>query len=100
MFFTSGIRAGSNERLKRFSLKDKNSYGPWRITSALDAEDCLDIVLRNEVEPDCVASERIDGVLVNLEEVVQYRADLKDFEKRSKKAAAIITQTIDDNEPR
>ena len=34
---------------------------------------------------------------MNLEEVVQYRADVKEFKKRSKKAAAIITQTMDDS---
>ena len=75
MSFTSGIRAETNDSVKRILLKDKNSYGPWRakITSALDAEDCLDIVLRNEHEPNYVASERVDGELVNYDELVQYR---------------------------
>ena len=98
--FTGGIRAGgSGDNVKRIVLKDKASYGPWKakITSVLDAEECWDIVCRLEVAPVIVAPRTVDRVVVNREEVAESRAALKDFNTRSKKAASLITQTIDDS---
>ena len=48
----SGIRAsgsGTSEYMKKIVLKDAASYGPWRtkLTSILDAEDCMEIVTGN-----------------------------------------------------
>ena len=92
-------QSGVEREFEENQSEGQKSYGPWKtkITSALDAEDCLEIVLREEFEPKYVAPQRIDGILVNSEVLVQYRADVKDFKKRSKKATAIITQTIDDS---
>ena len=52
----SGIRAstsGTLEFMKKIILKDAASYGPWRtkLTSILDAKDCMGIVNGTELEP-------------------------------------------------
>ena len=94
MASTSGIRASGSEYVKKIILKDAASYGPWRakITSILDAEDCWEIIEGGEVEPDRVAL-RDD----NKEEVEKRLAEIKDFKKRTKKAASVITQSLDDS---
>ena len=60
MAFTSGIRpsgSGSSEYIKKIVLKDASSNGPWRtkLTTILDAEDCLEIVNGTEMEPTEIA---------------------------------------------
>ena len=102
MASTSGIRAsgcGSGEYAKKILLKDVASYGPWKakLTSILDAEDCWDIVNGTEFEPVRLATVNdVDGVQENKPQVDARLAEIKDFRKRSKKAASLITQTIDD----
>ena len=102
MASTSGIRAsgsGSGEYAKKILLKDVASYGPWKakLTSILDAEDCWDIVNGTEFEPVRLAIVNdANGVQENKPQVDARLAEIKDFRKRSKKAASLITQTIDD----
>ena len=67
------------------------------LTSILDAEDCWDIVNGTKVEPTRLATVNDEnGVQENKPQVDARQADIKDFQKRSKKAASLITQTIDD----
>ena len=99
MASTSGIRAtGSNsgEYIKKIVLKDSASYGPWKakLTSILDAEDCWEIVNGIEAEPRRIA---LDDDVDNKDEVDKRLLEIRDFKKRSKKAASLITQTIDDS---
>ena len=65
--------------------------------SILDGEDCWDIVNGTEVEPARLAVVTdVDGVQEKKPQVDIGLAEIKDFRKRSKKAASLITQTIDD----
>ena len=53
MATSSGIRVrGSGDYMKIIALKDEASYGPWRakLTSILDAKDCLEIVSGTKTE--------------------------------------------------
>ena len=59
--------------------------------SILDAEDCWDIVNGDEGELALVEPRTVDRVVVNQETVTESRSQLKDFEKRRKKAASLIT---------
>ena len=99
----SGIRAsgsGIGEYIKKIVLKDAASYGPWKakLTSILDAEDCWDIVNGTEQEPHEIATvENLDDTPDNTSEVDARRIEIKDWKKRSKKAASLITQTVDDS---
>ena len=102
----SGIRAsnsGSSEFAKKIVLKDAASYGPWKakITSILDAEDVWEIVNGEEVEPAELleVDDGADGEAVenNNADVVVRQAEIKAFRKRAKKAASLITQTVDDS---
>ena len=73
---------------------DAASYGPWKakITSILDAEDCWEIIEGTELKP-------IRLILQddNKEECDKCLTEIKDFKKRSKKAASLITQTLDNS---
>ena len=97
MTSTSGIRAsgsGSSEYVKRIVLKDKTSYDLWRtkITAILDAEDSLEIVNGTEIEPREIAEVQDDqNVSTNIAEVEKIHVEIKDWRKRSKKAASLIT---------
>ena len=103
MSLTSGIRAsgsGSSDYVKRISLKDSQSFGPWRtkITAILNAEDCMEIVNATEVEPAEIAEVlNTDGTSQNSEEVEKRHVEIKDWRKRANKAASLITQTLDDS---
>ena len=103
MMSSSGIRAsgsGSSEYVKKIVLKDKASYGPWRtkITAILDAEDCLEIVNGTEIEPPEIAeAQDADNAPANSAEVEKRHVEIKDWRKRSKKAASLLTQTVDDS---
>ena len=103
MASTSGIRAsgsGTSEYMKKIVLKDASSYGPWRtkLTAILDAEDCLEIVNGTELEPAEIAEVlNADNTSANSEEVDKRQVEIKDWRKRSKKAASLITQTMDDS---
>ena len=100
MASTSGIRAsgpGSSEYMKKIVLKDSASYGPWRtkVTAILDAEDSLEIVNGTELEPAEIAEVlNADNTSANSVEVDKRQAEIKDWRKRSKKAASLITQTV------
>ena len=100
MASTSGIRAhgsGPSEYIKKIVLKDATSYGPWRtkLTAILDAEDCLEIVNGTELEPPEIAEVQDDeSVPTNVAEIEKRHAEIKEWRKRSKKAASLITQTV------
>ena len=99
----SGIRAsgsGTGEYMKKIVLKDSASYGPWRtkLTAILDAEECLEIVYGTELEPAEIAEVlNDDRTSANTVEVDKRHAEIKDWRKRSKKAASLITQIMDDS---
>ena len=101
----SGIRAsgsGTGGYVKRIVLKDAASYGPWRakLTSILDAEECWEIVNGTELELDEIATVEDDSdeeLPDNRSEVIAREIEIKDWKKRSKKAASLITQTTDDS---
>ena len=101
----SGIRAsgsGTREYIKRIVLKDAASFGPWRakLTSIFDAEECWEIVNGTELEPDEIATVEDDSdeeLPENISEIVTREIEIKDWKKRSKKAASLITQTKDDS---
>ena len=103
MASTIGIRAsgsGSSEYTKKTVLKDSITYGPWRtkLTAILDAEDSLEIVNGTELEPVEIAEVlNADNTSANSAEVEKRHAEIKDWRKRSKKAASLITQTLDDS---
>ena len=102
MASTSGIRASGSgsEYTKKIVLKDSATYGPWRtkLTAILDAEDSLEIVNGTELEPVEIAEVlNPDGVAANTVVVDKRQAEIKDWRKRSKKAASLITQTLDDS---
>ena len=103
MASTIGIRAsgsGSSEYTKKIVLKDSITYGPWRtkLTAILDAEDSLEIVNGTELEPVEIAEVlNADNTSANSAEVEKRHAEIKDWRKRSKKAASLITQTLDDS---
>ena len=103
MSITSGIRAsgsGSYEYVKRISLKDALSYGPWRtkITAILNAEDCMEIVNATELEPVEIAEVlNTDGTSQNSEAVDKRHSEIKEWRKRANKAASLVTQTLDDS---
>ena len=81
-------------------MKDAATYGPWKakLTSILDAEDCWDIVNGAVVEPVTVVYVEGDDLLTDNKAEVDIRLkEIKDFRKRVKKAASLITQTIDDS---
>lgn len=101
---TSGIRAsssGSGEFMRRLVLKDAAGYGPWKVklTSILDAEDCWDIVRGDETEPREVPAIIDAGNIepANQRAIDKRELEIKDFKKRSKRAASLITQTLDDS---
>ena len=62
--------------------------------SILDAEDCWEIVNGTEAKPRRIS---LDDDLDNKEKVDKRLLKIKDFKKRSKKAASLITQTIDES---
>ena len=106
MMSSSGIRAtgsGSGDYVKKIILKDAATYGPWKakISSILDAEDVWEIVNGTETEPDElpeVAHEADDAAIhINDEAVEKRQVEIKAFRKRAKKAASLITQTVDDS---
>ena len=77
-------------------LKDAASYGPWRakLTSILDAEECWEIVNGTELEPDEIATvedDSDDDLPDNRSKVVAHEIEIKDWKKRSKKAASLTT---------
>ena len=103
MASTSGIRAnGSGEYVKKIILKDREGYGPWKtkVTALLDAQECWEIVNGTETEPGQVAPIAASDdalALVNQVAVDSRRGEIKEFRRRFKKAASLITQTVDDS---
>ena len=78
-------------------LKDSITYGPWRtkLTAILDAKDSLEIVNGTELEPVEIAEVlNADNTSANSAKVEKRHAEIKDWRKRSKKAASLITQTV------
>lgn len=64
----------------------------------LEAEDCWDIVNGTELEPNEIGEvEDLDKFQDNNAEVQKGLTEIKDFRRRSKKAASLITQTINDS---
>ena len=83
-------------------LKDREGYGPWKtkVTALLDAEGCWEIVNGTETEPGQVAPivAADDALaLVNQVAVDSRRGEIKEFCRRFKKAASLITQRVDES---
>ena len=103
MASTSGIKAsgsGSSGYVKKMVLKDAAYYRPWRtkLTALLDTEDCLEIVNGIEIKPPKIAKvQDADNVPANIAEVEERHAEIKDWRKWPKKAASLLTETMDDN---
>ena len=107
MTSTSGIRATGSDRgdyPRRALLKNAAGYVAWstKMEQTLDAEDCWDIVTGTEVEPDEIGwvvdpgeEEQAPGVQIAAE--AARALEIKDWKKRFKKAASLITQGVDDS---
>ena len=68
--------------MKKMVLKDVASYGPrrMRLTSILDAQDCLEIVSNNETEPNqIVVVNDANNALVNQPAFDSTQVEFKDF---------------------
>ena len=68
--------------------------------SILDADDCWEIVDGTKLEPNEIAKmEDADNQdnRDNRAKVGKRQTDIRDFRKRMKKAASLITQTLDDS---
>ena len=64
----------------------------------LGTEDCWEIVNGSEVEPSVIQLLSGENISVANQRAVDLRAaEIKDFRKRSKKAASLITLTLDDS---
>ena len=105
MATTSGIRATGSDRgdyPRRALLKNAAGYVAWstKMEQTLDAEDCWDIVTGTEVEPDELGwvvdpgeEEQAPGVQIAAE--AARALEIKDWRRRFKKAASLITQGVD-----
>ena len=108
----SGIRArdpDQGECSRKPILKNAEGYGAWRVKmeTILDADDCWDIVQGTEVEPvDLTPAAKVEGEGEAVENppptaaeallIATRRKEVKDYKRRYKKAAFLITQSIDD----
>ena len=107
MATTSGIRAISSDRgdnPKRTLLKNAAGYVSWatKMELTLDNEDRWDIVAGTELEPDELGwvvdpreEEQAPGVQAAAE--ATRALEIKDWRRRFKKAASLITQAVDDS---
>ena len=105
MASTSGIRAnGSNrgEYTRKQILKDMAGYSAWstKMETILDADDCWDIVIGTEIEPNelgWVVGEGQEGApaaVVDAAKEAIRALEIKDWKRRFKKAASVITQMM------
>ena len=101
----SGIRASSSDReyTRKPVLKDAAGYGAWetKMSTILDAEDCWDIVTEAELEPQSLDysdddDEGVDDV-PSPADIATRVLEIKDWRRRFKKAASLITQSVDDS---
>ena len=109
----SGIRARDSdhgEYSRKPILKNVEGYGAWsaKMETILDADDCWEIVQGTEAEPVDLApvveeGEEADEAVVNPPPtaaevllIAARRKEIKDYKRRYKKAASLITQSIDD----
>ena len=108
MAYTSGIRASSSDRgdyTRKPILKDAAGYVTWstKMESILDPDDCWDIVMGIELEPNelgWVVNEGEEGAAVAIADVAKETVrslEIKDWKRRYKKAASVIIQSIDDS---
>ena len=86
--------------MKNIISKDREGYGPWKtkVTALLDSEECWEIVNGIESEPGEVAPiAAADNALTLVNEVAvdSRRGEIKEFRRRFKKAAFLITETLD-----
>ena len=110
----SGIRARDSDQgeySRKPILKGADGYGAWRVKmeTILDADDCWEIVQGTEVEPvdlaPTAAEVEEDGEVVENPQptaaeallIAARRKEIKDYKRRYKKAASLITQSIDDS---
>ena len=107
----SGIRARESDRgeySRKPIQKDAAGYGAWKVKmeTILDADDCWEIVQGTELEPlDLAWVLQFDEEGATLENpqttadviaIATRRDEIKDWKKRLKKAASLITQSVDD----
>ena len=107
MASTSDIRASSSNRAdysRKPILKNAAGYVAWatKMELILDGEDCWDIVAGTELESgelewvvDPGEEEQAPGVQAAAE--AAHALDIKDWKKRYKKAAQLITTSVDDS---
>ena len=91
----SGIRA-------RYTIldEDKVPFQAWRSKSSaiLDDADCLEICDGTEATPETVEPDIDDaGFILNDDELEEHAKEMRDFNKRKKKAAILIMSLVSDN---
>ena len=99
---SSGIRATSDRDTRKPILKDAASYISWsaKMETILDAEDCWEIVIGNELEPSelgWVVNDDDDEHAPDEVAEAARALDIKDWKRRYKKAASLLTQSVDDS---
>ena len=105
MSLHSGIRASSSDResTRKPVLKGAAGYGAWEIkmSTILEAEECWDLTQGLEEEPEEIDfSEDEDGTINDGTDPVEIKerlAEIKDWKRRFRKAASLITQSVDDS---
>ena len=107
MASTSGIRANGSDRgefTRKPILKDAAGYSAWstKMETILDADDCWDIVMGTELEPNDLAvvvdegQEGEPSAVADVAKEAIRTLEIKDWKRRFKKAASVITQSVDD----
>ena len=107
----SGIRARDFDRgeySRKPIIKDAAGYGAWKVKTEtiLDANDCWEIVQGTQLEPLDLAQVidfDAEGAAVDnprtaadVIAITARREEIKDWRRRFKKAASLITQSVDD----
>ena len=99
----SSIKASSSDRehTRKPVLKDAAGYGAWetKTSTILDAEECWDIVIEAELEPQSLyySNDDDDGVddVPSPADIATRVVEIKDWRRRFKKAASLITQLVE-----
>ena len=109
MASTSGIRASSSdhEYTRKPVLKNAAGYGAWetKMSTILEAEECWELVQGLEPEPEDLNVDSVeDGDAIEDpagQADIAIRSarltEIKDWRRRYRKAASLITQSVDDS---
>ena len=97
-----GIRATSDRDTRKPILKDAAGYISWatKMETILDVEDCWDIVTGDELEPvelGWVVNDEEDDHAPDAIAEAARALDIKDWKRRYKKAASLLTQSLDES---